>query len=158
LADVCGQARSQGDHRQRLTSGDEFGAPAYRLQTPLLKCLAAQIAPFQDRNVEEVIKERGPGGAVILERVEGRLAVVVHGYDLSIDDRIVRQTGQRRRDGGIPLTEVILVPRPQLNFALRFGRDRALAISVFTQLLCILASERIRRSLSWEPMALPICS
>jgi hypothetical protein len=56
-----------------------------------------------------------------------------------------RQVRQRVRDVRMPLIEILFIPRPQVNAAARFRRNRAVAIELpFVKLVRPLAKERHR--------------
>ena len=69
-------------------------------------------------------------GAVVLQRVERRPAVVVEGDELAVDHRLVRQLREALDDGGIPEAEVVVVAGAQMNPAAGLERDGAIAVEL----------------------------
>jgi hypothetical protein len=86
--------------------------------------------PCSTNTSKDVERDRRGRGAVILERVEGRLAILVERDDFAVDDRFVRQLGEPGDDVGILGGEVLVVARAEVNFAAGLESDGAIAVEL----------------------------
>ena len=76
---------------------------------PLRQRLAHYVLTSENEHIEdEEVEIRARG--IVLQEIEGGLAVEVEGHHLAVDDRIVRHSGQRLHYARVAPVEVIVIP------------------------------------------------
>ena len=68
--------------------------------------------------------------AVILQQIEGRLALRIERNDLAVEDGLIRHRLESLQVTGISAVEVVIVPRAQPDFAAGLDCQSAVAIKL----------------------------
>ena len=102
-------------------------------RAPLFERPGSQIGAGQNEQVKSIEQDRMPGAAV-LQKVEGRHAILVHRRYLAVDNGFVGKTIQGARDGRESLAEITPVARCEMRAAIALDSDAAVAVELELQL------------------------